>query len=167
LVRDLDAGFAELVARYERAVFTTALRVSGRAIDAEDLAAETLLRAYAALRAHSPERIADLDLRPWLITICLNQWRNLVRTASRRPVQVPVETPTPTATAETPEDHAQQTKPESVSPSSSNSCRTSNASPSCSATWSDSPTPRSPASWRARTAPQNPTCRVASIACAP
>jgi hypothetical protein len=44
LCRDLDAAFAELVQDHERAVFTTALRVSGRAADAQDLAAEAELK---------------------------------------------------------------------------------------------------------------------------
>jgi RNA polymerase sigma-70 factor (ECF subfamily) len=83
---DLDGVFAEVVDVYQGAVFTTALRLSGHGGDAEDLAAETFLRAYAALRGYSPERIAELELRPWLITICLNQWRNQVRAANRRPV---------------------------------------------------------------------------------
>jgi RNA polymerase sigma factor (sigma-70 family) len=86
LSRDLDAAFAEVVDAHERAVFSTALRVSGGTLDAEDLAAETFLRAYVALRSYTPERIRHLNLRPWLITICLNQWRNQIRSASRRPV---------------------------------------------------------------------------------
>lgn len=81
----LDDVFAEVVVAFEAAVFTTALRVCGRSEEAEDLTAETFLRAYAALRRYPAERIADLRLRPWLITICLNQWRNQVRTAARRP----------------------------------------------------------------------------------
>jgi RNA polymerase sigma factor (sigma-70 family) len=88
LNQDLDAAFAEVVSEFEGAVFSTALRMSGRSDDADDLAAETFLRAYAALRRYSPERIDELELRPWLITICLNLWRNEVRAASRRPATV-------------------------------------------------------------------------------
>lgn len=89
LSRDLDAVFAEVVEAFQGAVYTTALRMTGHAGDAEDLAAETFLRAYAALRSYSPDRITVLHLRPWLITICLNQWRNQVRAASRRPAVAP------------------------------------------------------------------------------
>ena len=71
LCLDLDAAFAEVVRDHERAVFTTALRVSGRAADAQDLAAETFLHAYSALRGYGPDRIRALKMRPWLITICL------------------------------------------------------------------------------------------------
>lgn len=86
LSRDLDGVFVEVVTSFEAAVFTTAARLTGRADEAEDLAAETFLRAYAGLRRYPPERIAEVQLRPWLITICLNQWRNQMRTASRRPL---------------------------------------------------------------------------------
>ena len=85
--------FAEVVEEFQGAVYTTALRMTGHARDAEDLAAETFLRAYAALRGYSPDRIMALHLRPWLITICLNQWRNQVRAASRRPVAVAASAP--------------------------------------------------------------------------
>lgn len=85
LGRDLDGTFAEVVTEFEAVVFTTALRVCGRTDDAEDLTAETFLRAYAGLRRYSEERIAELQFRPWLITICLNQWRNQLRAATRRP----------------------------------------------------------------------------------
>ena len=89
LVDDLDAGFATLVRAYEHVVHSVALRVSGRAADAEDLAAEAFLRAYRALREYEPERIRQLAPRSWLLTIVLNLWRNAVRDAGRRP-QVPV-----------------------------------------------------------------------------
>jgi RNA polymerase sigma-70 factor, ECF subfamily len=103
---DLDGAFSEVVEGYRRAVFTTALRVSGRPEDAADLAAEAFLRAYQALRGYAPERIRELQLRPWLVTIVLNLWRNQVRTASRRPAQVPLESsPEPRARSGGPEEH--------------------------------------------------------------
>ncbi|MDQ1441839.1 MAG: hypothetical protein QOG97_2067 [Acidimicrobiaceae bacterium] len=109
LSRDLDGVFAEVVACFEGAVFTTALRMSGRAADAEDLAAETFLRAYAALRKYDPARIDELQLRPWLITICLNAWRNQVRSAARRPApDARLDVPEPVASGESPEDGAER-----------------------------------------------------------
>lgn len=107
LGRDLDGVFAEVVTCFEEAVYTTALRISGVPGDAEDLAAETFLRAYSALRRYSPPRIEQLQLRPWLITICLNQWRNQVRTAARRPVSV-VPAEEALSPDESPEDRAQR-----------------------------------------------------------
>jgi RNA polymerase sigma factor (sigma-70 family) len=107
LSQDLDGVFADVVADYEAAVYTTALRISGRTGDAEDLAAETFLRAYAALRHYPASRIVELQLRPWLITICLNVWRNQVRTASRRPQPAALESDV-ASTGESPEDRAER-----------------------------------------------------------
>lgn len=101
LAADLDTGFAELYDAYRTVVFSTALRVSGRWPDAEDLTAEAFLRAYRALAGYPPARIAALTPRAWLLTILLNTWRNDRRTRSRRPVQAPLET------APDPEDHGE------------------------------------------------------------
>jgi RNA polymerase sigma-70 factor (ECF subfamily) len=106
LSRDLDGAFSEVVAGYRQAVYTTALRMSRHPVDAADLAAEAFLRAYRALRGYPPERICELQLRPWLVTIVLNLWRNQARTASRRPAQVPLESsPEPRAQSGGPEEH--------------------------------------------------------------
>jgi RNA polymerase sigma-70 factor (ECF subfamily) len=109
LSRDVDGTFADLVVAYERAVFTTALRISVRAGDAEDLAAETFLRAYQALRTYSDQRIRQLRPRAWLVTILLNLWRNQARAAARRPTPVALDTVADLpVTAESPEEHAQR-----------------------------------------------------------
>jgi RNA polymerase sigma-70 factor (ECF subfamily) len=65
-----------------------ALRLSGRRSDAEDLTAETYLRAYRSLCTFDQERIDSLQPRAWLSTILVNEWRNFCRNASRRPVWV-------------------------------------------------------------------------------
>lgn len=82
---DLDVTFPQIVTFYGSAIHTTALRVSLRHDDAEDLAAETFIRAYQALQTYPPKRIRELQLRAWLVTITLNLWRNQLRDASRRP----------------------------------------------------------------------------------
>lgn len=106
---DVEAAFPDVVAAYQHAVFTTALRVSGCQEDAADIAAEAFLRAYAALRAYPPERLGQLQLRPWLLTIVLNLLRNEARSAGRRPAQVGLEAWDPVADGgEGPEDHAQR-----------------------------------------------------------
>ncbi|UVS81447.1 MULTISPECIES: RNA polymerase sigma factor [Actinokineospora] len=89
LVEDLDEGFAVLVRHEERVVYSVALRVTGAHQDAEDLAAETFLRAYRALLGYDGERIRALRLRPWLLTIAINTWRNSLRSASRHPAAIP------------------------------------------------------------------------------
>lgn len=88
LAKDLDDGFAVLVRHEERVVYSVALRVTGAHQDAEDLAAETFLRAYRALREFSADRIRELRPRPWLLTITMNTWRNMVRDRARRPTTV-------------------------------------------------------------------------------
>jgi len=91
LARDVDSAFPDLVSDYGGVVYTAALRTTGCPADAEDLAAETFLRAYAALRGYPPERIAGLAVRPWLVTILLNLERNRRRMLARRPAHVPLE----------------------------------------------------------------------------
>jgi RNA polymerase sigma-70 factor (ECF subfamily) len=88
LSQDLEAAFPDVVCEYQRAVFSTALRLAGRPDDAADLAAETFLRAYTALRGYPTARIGELQLRPWLVTIVLNLVRNEARASSRRPTHV-------------------------------------------------------------------------------
>jgi len=85
LAQDLDAGFVDLVESYGKVVLTVATRAATTPCDAEDLAAESLLRAYRALSGYGPDRIRELQLRPWLVTIVLNASRNARRDAARRP----------------------------------------------------------------------------------
>jgi len=91
LTEDLDAGFIALFHAYRDVVFSTALRITGRWADAEDLTAEAFLRAYRALAGYRPDRIQALRPRSWLLTIVLNLWRNGQRDAARRPLAVPAE----------------------------------------------------------------------------
>lgn len=109
LSEDLDGTFPDVVAGYQQAVFTTALRLSGRPEDAADLAAEAFLRAYSALRSYPAARVVELQLRPWLVTIVLNLVRNEARATSRRPAQVGLEAwACPPDGAESPEEQAQR-----------------------------------------------------------
>ena len=85
LVADHDAGFAELMHCYHGVLYSVALRATRCPADAEDLAAESFLRAYRALRGYDTARIQTLAPRPWLLTIAVNTRRNQVRDAARRP----------------------------------------------------------------------------------
>jgi RNA polymerase sigma factor (sigma-70 family) len=89
---DLDSGFALVMREYQHTVYTTVLRVCRHRTDAEDLTAEVFLRAYRALRGYPAERIDELRLRPWLVTIALNMGRNTARDHSRRPREVALDT---------------------------------------------------------------------------
>lgn len=97
LVRDVEAGFVELFEAYRGLVFSVALRVSGSWADAEDLTAETFLRAYRALVSYEPERIAALKVRAWLLTIVMNLRRNRWRSDARKPPPDPLDALAPGA----------------------------------------------------------------------
>jgi len=99
LVDDLDEGFANLVRSEQRVVYSVALRMTRSPSEAEDLTAETFLRAYRALRGYDRSRVLALRPRSWLVTIMLNTWRNSLRDASRRPNLMP--------SADLPDRHAE------------------------------------------------------------
>lgn len=83
LAVDHRSAFADLVAAHQDLVFGVGLRVTRDPAAAEDVAQDTFVRAYRALGGYSPERIAQLRLRPWLAQIALNLARNQLR--ARRP----------------------------------------------------------------------------------
>lgn len=90
LVEDLDGGFEVLVRTQQQLVFSVALRWCSSRQEAEDVAQETFVRAYRALGGYEPGRIAALRLRPWLLQIALNVFRNDLRRSARRPATVPL-----------------------------------------------------------------------------
>lgn len=104
---DLDAAFPAFVRRYQHDVFTLALRWCASRQDAEDLAQETFVSAYRALRRYPPPQVEALRARPFLVTIALNGARNAARRARRRPVEVPLngQEPAPQAGGGPAEDH--------------------------------------------------------------
>jgi RNA polymerase sigma-70 factor (ECF subfamily) len=118
LARDLDDGFAELVRTYQGLVYAVALRTTGHRADAEDLAAEALLRAYRSLADHLADERGDAWLRalaprPWLLTIVVNVRRNQVRDAARRPRTdgaTPPDAPVPGPSVEEHAEHREATE---------------------------------------------------------
>ena len=80
------AAFAELVRRYQRAVYRTAYALTRNAADADDLAQEAFVRAYRALGRFRP----DEPLHPWLSRIVTNLAFSLFRSRKRRP-ETPLE----------------------------------------------------------------------------
>src|SRR5579884_135616 len=74
-----DCAFEALVREHQGAVYGFALRLSGSPQDAEDIAQDTFARAYAALARYDEERVRTLAVRPWLLQIALNVFRNRVR----------------------------------------------------------------------------------------
>jgi RNA polymerase sigma-70 factor (ECF subfamily) len=82
LATDLDGHFERLVRTYQDRLYGFALRLSGCAQDAEEIAQDVFVRAYRALARYPTEQIRALALRPWLYQIALNVFRNTRR--SRR-----------------------------------------------------------------------------------
>ena len=84
LAKDVDRAFPDFVDTTQHQLYG-GLRMLV-ADDAGDVAQETYLRAYRALREYPPERIRQLKIRSWLWTIALNATRNQRRTQARRPL---------------------------------------------------------------------------------
>jgi len=82
---DLDGSYGAFVRAHADAVYSTALRLSSSRADADDIAQETFVRAYRALRRYDRARVVALQARPWLLTITVNLWRSAGRGAARRP----------------------------------------------------------------------------------
>jgi RNA polymerase sigma-70 factor (ECF subfamily) len=84
LADDLDRAFPDVVRALQGDVFSGALRMTGNRADAEDIAQESFLRAYRAMRGYPAQRIEALQLRAWIWTIAANLCRNRARTLARR-----------------------------------------------------------------------------------
>lgn len=90
LAGDLDGAFEELVASQQDRLYAFLLGMTGDGAEAEDLAQETFLKAYRALRRYPAGRVAELRVGPWLRRIALNAQRNAVR---RRRGAIPAPVP--------------------------------------------------------------------------
>lgn len=71
--------FAALVARYQHPVFGYLYRMMGNAVDAEDMAQETFLKAYRALH----ETVTHPNPLAWLFRIAANTARDELRRRQR------------------------------------------------------------------------------------
>ncbi|MBW8713833.1 MAG: sigma-70 family RNA polymerase sigma factor [Acidobacteria bacterium] len=82
---DLDS-FNQLVLRWERPIYALAYRVIGREEDARDVAQETFLRAFRAIKGFK----GQAKFSSWLYLITLNLCRDWIRRERRTPlVQAP------------------------------------------------------------------------------
>src|SRR5258708_3480559 len=81
-IRDVLSGdegaFRHLVDKYSRSIFNLAYRMTGNAADAEDLAQDAFLQAYASLGDFR----VDSRFHPWIYTIALNLCRSHLRRRS-------------------------------------------------------------------------------------
>jgi RNA polymerase sigma-70 factor (ECF subfamily) len=78
---DLDS-FNQLVIRWERPIYALAYRVIGREDEARDVAQETFLRAFRALKGFK----GQAKFSSWLYRITLNLCRDWIRRERRTPV---------------------------------------------------------------------------------
>src|SRR4026209_917549 len=85
---DADGGFAREALSYIDSLYGTALRLTRRPADAEDLVQETYLKAFRA----SAQFERGTNLKAWLFTILHNTFRNLRRHDVRSPIYVDSET---------------------------------------------------------------------------
>lgn len=70
----------ELVDKYGQMVFNLAFRLTGNAVDAQDLAQDSLVRAIRGLEDFRQES----DPGTWVYRITVNAWKNRVRSEKRR-----------------------------------------------------------------------------------
>ena len=85
---DHGDGFVEEALSYVDSLYGTALRLTRRPADADDLVQDTYLKAFRA--ADQFER--GTNLKAWLFTILHNTFRNMRRHEVRSPVDVDSET---------------------------------------------------------------------------
>jgi RNA polymerase sigma-70 factor (ECF subfamily) len=83
-----DRAFSDEALSYIDALYGTALRLTRRPQDAEDLVQDTYLKAFRA----SKQFQRGTNLKAWLFTILHNTFRNMRRHDGRNPVDVNSET---------------------------------------------------------------------------
>lgn len=84
-VREGTAGeFAQAALSHIDSLYGTALRLTRRGADAEDLVQETYLKAFRSAHQFQP----GTNLKAWLFTILHNTFRNARRHDGRNPVDV-------------------------------------------------------------------------------
>ena len=88
LAADLERAFPAFVEAEISRIYAVGMRLTGRPADAEDLAQDTLVRAYRALASWDPARIRELAVRPWLASIVVTLARNRARARLSRPATV-------------------------------------------------------------------------------
>ena len=83
-VKDDDPEFARAALSHIDSLYGTALRLTRRAADAEDLVQDTYLKAFRSSHQFEP----GTNLKAWLFTILHNTFRNVRRHDGRSPVDV-------------------------------------------------------------------------------
>lgn len=79
-----ETEFAQAALAHIDSLYGTALRLTRRAADAEDLVQDTYLKAFRSAHQFEP----GTNLKAWLFTILHNTFRNMRRHDGRNPVDV-------------------------------------------------------------------------------
>jgi RNA polymerase sigma-70 factor, ECF subfamily len=79
-----DAAFEQAALAHLDSLYGTALRLTRRPSDAEDLVQDTYLKAFRSAHQFQP----GTNLKAWLFTILHNTFRNLRRHEGRSPVEI-------------------------------------------------------------------------------
>jgi len=74
------AAFEQLIVRYERRIFSLAMKLLGSTDDAEDAAQEVFLRVFKYIHRFDTDR----PIEPWLLQMTVNVCRNIGRSRQRR-----------------------------------------------------------------------------------
>jgi len=72
----VERVFERMVHDHQDRLYALGYALTGNRHDAEEVAQDTLLRAYRAMLTYSPERVRDLKQRAWLHRIAINVARN-------------------------------------------------------------------------------------------
>src|SRR6266480_2405336 len=80
--------FERMVHDHQDRLYALGYALTGNRHDAEEVAQDTLLRAYRALVRYPPERVRELKQRAWLHRIAVNVARNRVRGVRPRLVEL-------------------------------------------------------------------------------
>jgi RNA polymerase sigma-70 factor (ECF subfamily) len=78
------AAFAQIVVKYQNRVYALALRITGRAADAEEVAQGTFL----AVTEHLADFRGDSKFSTWLYRVAANRALKAIRTRNRRGAEV-------------------------------------------------------------------------------
>ena len=84
----VERVFELMVHEHQDRLYALGYALTGNRHDAEEVAQDTLLRAYRALITYPPDRIRDLKQRPWLHRIAINVARNRHRGLRPRLVEL-------------------------------------------------------------------------------
>ena len=75
----VDRVFERMVHEHQDRLYALGYALTGNRHDAEEVAQDTLLRAYRALLTYPADRVRDLKQRAWLHRIAVNVARNRYR----------------------------------------------------------------------------------------